>query len=117
MMIQFYAEHHVTYLHDLHLSEQCACRIQNRQHRRMAAADLIHDLSQFHIRRHPVVIPLDHRVEVHQRQHGVIGMVRQQLTLLRQPRTVDAVGLKDDNRQVRTDADHHQRQQQTVSAR
>ena len=43
-------------------------------------------------------------------------MVRQQFTLLGQTRAIDAMGFKDDNGEVGTDGDNHQRQQQTIAA-
>ena len=47
----------------------------------MTAADLMHNLSQFHIGCHTEVILLDHGVKIHQGEYGTVCMMRQQLAL------------------------------------
>ena len=81
MVVEFNAEHHITNLHDVDLTQQHPTRIQHRDDGRMTAADLMHNLSQFHVGSHTEVILLDDRVKIHQRQYGVVGMMRQQLAL------------------------------------
>ena len=62
VMVEFDAEHHVAYLHDLNLTEEHPTSIEHRQHRGVTATDLLHNLSQFHVRRDMIEVALDHRV-------------------------------------------------------
>ena len=81
MMIEFDTEYDIADLHDVDLTQQHPTRIQNRNNRRMTAAYLMHDLTEFHIRCHTEVILLNHRVEIHQGEYSTVSMMRQQLTL------------------------------------
>ena len=81
MVIQFDSEQHIADLHDINLSHQHPTSIKYREYGRMAAANLVNNLTKFHIRGHREIILLNHRVEVHQRQYGVVGMVRDQFPL------------------------------------
>ena len=75
------------------------------------------DLPQFHLRRHTEVVAFDDRIEIHQRQHRMVGMMGEQLTLLSQACPIDAMRFEDDDGQVGADGDNHQGDEQTVTAR
>ena len=117
MMVELRTEHHITDLHDLHLAQKHTGRVQHREHRRVATTDTMDNLTQFGIGRHTLIIALDDRIQIHQRQHGMVGMMGNELTFLGQTRTIDAMRLEDNNSKVRAYGHNHQRHKKTITAR
>ena len=117
MVVEFNAEHHITDSHDINLAEQLPRSIEHRKHRRVTPADFMNNLPEFHIGCDTQIIPLDDRIKIHQRQHGMVGVMCQQLALTSQPGAVNAVRLEDDDGEISTDADNHQRHEHGVPTR
>ena len=116
VVVQFGAEHDVAYLQDVDFAQQEAGGVGHGQHRTACAADLVDHLAQFHVGVDGLIVAVDDRVEAHQGEHGVVGMVGDQLSLPGQSHTVDAVWLEDDDGQVTGDGDNHQRHEHVVAA-
>ena len=115
VVVQLCAEHHMAYLPDVYLPQQRSCRIGHRQHIGMRTTDLMNHLSQFHIRVYPLVVAVDDRVQTHQCQHRMVGMVGHQTSLLGQTHTIDAVRFKDVDGEIGRHRDNHQRHEEIVA--
>ena len=100
VVVQLGAEHHMTNLADIYLAQQRACSIGDRQYVGMRTTNLMHHLSQFHIRINTLIVAVDDRIQTHQRQHCMVGMVGHQTSLLGQTHAIDAVRLKDVDGQI-----------------
>ena len=109
MVIQFDAEEHPANVHNVNLAQQRAGTVGDGEHATVAAAHLVDNLAQLHIRTHGHIVAVDDGVQVHQRQCCMVGVMGQQPSLLGQSRTVDTVRLEDDNREVGRHGDYHQR--------
>ena len=74
-------------------------------------------LSQFHIGGYTQVITLNHRIEIHQREYSMVGMMGNELTLFSQARTIDTMRFKDNNRKISTHTDDHQWHKHAITTR
>ena len=106
----------MAYLLYVDFAEQRAGSVGDGQHGMVRAAYLVHHASQLHVGVDGLVVAVDDGVEAHQRQHGVIGMVGDQSSLLGQSHAVDAMRFEDDDGEVAGDRDYHQRHEHVVSA-
>ena len=78
----------------LYLPQQVSCRVEHRKETVAASADFVDYLTKLHVGTHGIEVAVYHAVETHQCEYGVVGMVGDQLSLLCQTHTVDAVRLK-----------------------
>ena len=117
MVVEFGSEKHASNLGDVYLAQQVVGIVEYGNEAVAAAADGMHELSQFHIGRHMDVFLVDDAVETHQCQHRVVGVVGQELALAGQTHTVDAVGFEEDNREIREDADDNEGCEELVASR
>ena len=116
-MIEFDAENDIANFHNVYFTQQHTCCIEHRQHRRVAAANLMYNLSQFHIRGYTQIITLDDRIQIHQCQYSMVSMMRQQFPLTGQTGTIDTMRFEDDDGEIGTDADNHQRHEHRITTR
>src|SRR5574344_2241458 len=103
------------YLGNVYLSEQIACGIEHRQHTVATPADFVHYLTEFHIWTHRLIVAVDDTVKTHQREHCVVGVMGDELTLACQSHTIDAMRLKYIYSKVRAHGNNHQRHEEIVS--
>ena len=115
MVIEFYSEYYVSDFHNVDLAQQFATCIEHGQYCRVAATDFVYNLVQLHIGLNTQIVALNHRVEIHQCQHGVVGMVGKQFSLLGQARTIDAVRLENADGHIGHYAHNHQRHKHRVA--
>ena len=66
---------------------------------------------------HLLEVRFHHTLDIHQGQHRLVLVVRQQLTLLRQSHGVDAMRFEYHYRQIGTHRNHHQRKEQVITTR
>ena len=116
MVVELGAEDDVADFQDVYLAQQGSCGVGNGQHAVARTADFVDYLSQFHVGIDGLEVALDDGVEAHERQHGMVGMVRDKLALTRQSNAVDAMRLEDVDGEVGADGDNHERHKEVVAA-
>ena len=116
MVIEFYSEYYVSDFHNVDLAQQFAACIEHGQYCGVAATDFVYNLVQLHIGFDTQIVALNYRVEIHQRQHSVVGMVGEQFSLLGQARAIDAVRLENADGHIGHHAHNHQRHKHRVAA-
>ena len=100
MVIELGAEDHVTDFDDINFTQQHTGSIGDRQHTVTRSGNVMDHLPQLHIRVNSLEVAVDDRVEAHQCQHGMVGVVGLKLTLLGQSEAIDAMRLEDVDRQI-----------------
>ena len=115
VMIELNTEHHMPYLCDVYLAKQVACSIEHRKNAISASAYLMHNLPQFHVRIHSLIVAVDNTVKTHQCEHGMVGVVGDELSLARQSHTINTVRFEYIYSKVCAHGDYHQRHEEVVA--
>ena len=116
-VIQFLAEHDVAYVIQWDDTQQVVVRVQHGEDVAPRVRDDAHQIAQVHIGADGGEVMLHHVIHLHQRQDGLILVVRQQLALLGQAHGIDAMRLEDNDGQIGADGNNHQRQEEVVTSR
>ena len=100
-MIKFLSEHDVTDVIEQDNTQQFTrFFIRYREHIPMGSGNRFHQLTQIHLRMYNYKILLHHILHLHQCQHSLVFVMRNQLPLLCQTHGIYTMRLKCDNRQV-----------------
>ena len=78
--------------------------------------DVVYHLAQFHVGIDSLEVTINDRVETHQRQHSMIGMMRYQLALFGQSEAIDAMWFEDANSQITRHCDNHLGHKEIIAA-
>ena len=116
-MVQLLTEHDVADIVQHHNAQQGATPVHHREHVSTRLGDDLHHASQIHIGKHLLEVGFHHALDVHQGKHRLVLVVREQLPFLGQTHGVDAMRLENLDGEIGAYRDHHQRQEQAVSAR
>ena len=116
LMVELGAEHDVAHTVEDEHGQEFTGIVDDGEDVALAGRDLAHHLTQVVVGVELLVVALDDGVHRHEREDGVVFVVRHQLSLTSQTHSVDAVGLEEDDGQVGRHGDDHQRQEETVAA-
>ena len=115
--VEFCAEHHMSHSGDVDLTDEVVGCVDDRNEVATALADNMYQSSQWHIRADGRIFSFDNAVETHQREHGVVHVVCEQLSFACQSDGIDAMGLETADGDHCSHADDDKWYEQLIAAR
>ena len=93
--VEFGAEHDVAHASDVDLTQQVVGGVDDGNEIAAALADDVDETAERHVGTDGRILAFDDAVEVHEREHGVVDVVGEQLAFACQSDGIDAMGLEE----------------------
>ena len=93
-VVEFGAEHDVAHAGDVDLTQQVVGGVDDGNEIAAALADDVDEAAERHVGIDSGILAFDDAVEVHEREHGVVDVVGEQLAFACQSDGIDAMGLE-----------------------